>query len=123
MEEHGGCANNGFGQKWSAMADVTPINGGNALLTPGHPADCLPSRPVFTTADAEWRGVTLQRCWHPPGTIEVPGLRETQLVDHLVGQVLVGEDRGAGRRERRSTSPSGAGKSGWPVVNRFVATS
>ena len=73
MEEHGGCTNNGFGQKWSAMADVTHINGGNALLTPGHPADCLPSRSVFTTADAEWRGVTLQRCWHPPGTIEVPG--------------------------------------------------
>ena len=91
------------------MADVTHINGGNALLTPGH--------------HAEWRGVTLQRCWHPPGTIEVPGLREALLVDYLVGPVLVGEDRGAGRRERRSTSPSGAGKSGWPVVNRFVATS
>jgi len=105
------------------MADLTHINGGNALLTPGHPADCLPSRPVFTTSDAEWQGVALQRCRHPPGTIDGPDLRDDLLVDHLVGPVLVEEDRGAGRRERCSTSPSGAGKSGSPVVNRFVVTS
>ncbi len=79
------------------MADVTHIYRGNALLTPGHPTDRLPSRPVFTTPDAEWQGVALQRCRHPPGTIDVPGLRDDLLVDHLVGPVLVEEDRGAGR--------------------------
>jgi len=53
----------------------------------------------------------------------VPGLRDDLLVDHLVGPVLVEEDRGAGRRERGWTGPFGAGESGLPVVNRFVVTS
>ena len=75
------------------------------LLTPGGLADRLPSRPLLTTADSEAQGLVLQRFRHPPSTIDVPGLRDELLVDHLVGPVLVEEERGAGKYERRWTGP------------------
>ena len=78
---------------------------GEPFLTPENLAERLPSRPVLTTAPDETRGFTLQRFRHPPSTIDVPGLRDELLVDHLVGPVLVEEDRGEGHRERRWTGP------------------
>ena len=78
--------------------------GGN-LLTPESLADQLPSRPLLTRADSGHRGLTLQRFRHPPGMIDVAGLRDDLLVDHLVGPVLVEDDHGAGKRERRWTGP------------------
>ena len=75
------------------------------LLTPENLADRLPSRPVLTMANGGCAGLTLQRVRHPPSTIDVPGLRDELLVDHLVGPVLVEDDYGAGKRERRWTGP------------------
>ena len=77
----------------------------SSLLTPQNLADRLPSRPVLTIADGGCPGLTLQRFRHPPSTIDVPGLRDELLVDHLVGPVLVEEDYGSGRCERRWTGP------------------
>ncbi len=78
---------------------------GNGLLTPESLVELLPSRPLLTMADSGCEGLTLQRFRHPPSTIDVPGLRDDLLVDHLVGPVLVEEDYGAGNRERRWTGP------------------
>ena len=74
-------------------------------LTPDSLAARLPSRPLLTMADVGSRGLTLQRFRHPPSTIEVPGLRDDLLVDHLVGPVLVEEHLAAGASERRWTGP------------------
>ena len=78
---------------------------GESRLTPESLADQLPSRPLLTTADSGHLGLTLQRFRHPPSTIEVPGLRDELLVDHLVGPVLVEDRHEAGRCERRWTGP------------------
>ena len=75
------------------------------LLTPDSLASRLPSRPLLTMADVGSRGLTLQRFRHPPSTIEVPGLRDDLLVDHLVGPVLVEEHLAGGGSERRWTGP------------------
>ena len=74
-------------------------------LTPDRLAARLPSRPLLTMADSGHRGLTLQRFRHPPSTIEVPGLRDDLLVDHLAGPVLVEEHLAAGDSERRWTGP------------------
>ena len=81
------------------------MDAGRNLLTPENLAERLPSRPVLTMANSGCPGLTLQRFRHPPSTIDVPGLRDELLVDHLVGPVLVEEDYGAGKRERRWTGP------------------
>ncbi len=60
---------------------------------------------MLTNPDAGWQGVVLQRYRHPPSTIDVPGLRDELLVDHLAGPVLVEEDHGNGQHERRWTGP------------------
>lgn len=75
------------------------------LLTPEGLADRLPSRPLLTTAGTGSPGLTLQRFRHPPSVIDVPGLRDELLVDHLVGPVLIEEDYGVGKPERRWTGP------------------
>ena len=75
------------------------------LLTPEDLADRLPSRPLLTTVTAGSPGLTLQRFRHPPSTIDVPGMRDDLLVDHLVGPVLVEEHRGRSRCESRWTGP------------------
>ena len=77
---------------------------GGRLLTPENLADRLPSRPVLTTTDSERRGLTLQRFRHPPGMIEVPGLRDELLVDHLAGPVLV-QEHTTRQREDHWTGP------------------
>jgi len=81
------------------------VDAGKSLLTPEGLADQLPSRPLLTTTGTGSQGLTLQRFRHPPSTIDVPGLRDELLIDHLVGPVLVEEDRGAGKWERRWTGP------------------
>ena len=78
---------------------------GKNLLTPEGLADRLPSRPLLTTTGTGAHGLTLQRFRHPPSTIDVPGLRDELLVDHLAGPVLVEEDLGSGKLERRWTNP------------------
>ncbi len=78
---------------------------GGPLLTPETLAERLPSRPLLTMASSGSQGLTLQRFRHPPGTIDVPGLRDDLLVDHLAGPVLVEDDHGGGNRERRWTGP------------------
>ena len=75
------------------------------LLTPDSLAARLPSPPLLTMADSGYRGLTLQRFRHPPSTIEIPGLRDVLVVDHLVGPVLVEEHLAAGNCERRWTGP------------------
>jgi len=86
------------------MADYGS-DGDEQLLTPSRLAEQLPSRPLLTTADAGWQGLTLQRYRHPPSTIDLPGLGNELLVDHLAGPVLVEEYRENGRYERRWTGP------------------
>ncbi len=83
------------------------MDAGKTLLTPEGLIDRLPSRPLLTTTGTGFQNLTLQRFRHPPSTIDVPGLRDELVVDHLVGPVLVEEDRGHGERERRW---SGAGQ-------------
>lgn len=78
---------------------------GSRLLSPEDLADRLPSRPLLTMAHSGCSGLTLQRFQHPPSTIDVPALRDELLVDHLAGPVLVEEDYGTGRLERRWTGP------------------
>ena len=92
------------GEMEDLMAD-DGSNGGGQLLTPSSLAEQLPSRPLLTTADAGWQGLTLQRYRHPPSTIDLPGLGNELLVDHLVGPVLVEEHRGNGRYQRCWTGP------------------
>ena len=79
--------------------------GGSGLLTAETVAGQLPSRPVLTSPAGEQGGVVLQRYRHPPGTIDVPGLRDALLVAHLDGPVLVEEARPNGEVERRWTGP------------------
>lgn len=74
-------------------------------LTPEGLAARLPSRPLLTMGDNGYRGLSLQRFRHPPSTIEVPGLRDDLLVDHMVGPVLVEDRLTAGDSERRWTGP------------------
>ena len=74
-------------------------------ITPEGLARLLPSRPVLASPHGVWEGVALQRYRHPPSTIEVAGLRDDLLVDHLAGPVLVEDDRGDGHFERRWTGP------------------
>ncbi len=81
------------------------MDASRSLLTPEGLADRLPSRPLLTTAGGGSQGLTLQRFRHPPSTIDVPGLRDELLVNHMGGPVLVEEDRGAGKWERRWTGP------------------
>ena len=76
----------------------------SGLLRPEDVADRLPSRPVLTSPATGQQGMVLQRYRHPPSTIDVPGLRDTLLVAHLAGPVLVEEAR-QGRIERRWTGP------------------
>lgn len=78
---------------------------GSRLLSPEDLADRLPSRPLLTMAHGGCGGLTLQRFQHPPGIIDVPALRDELLVDHLAGPVLVEEDHGIGKLERRWTGP------------------
>ncbi len=75
------------------------------FLTPEDLAARLPSRPLLAMADSGYPGLTLQRFRHPPSTIEVPGLRDELLVDHLCGPVMVEERLAAGGCERRWTGP------------------
>ena len=75
------------------------------FLTPENLAARLPTRPLVTMAHGGHHGLTLQRFRHPPSTIDVPGLRDELLVDHLVGPVLVEDRLAAGDRERRWTGP------------------
>ena len=78
---------------------------GHNLPSPEDLADQLPSRPLLTLSDGRCPGLTLQRFRHPPSTIDLPGLRDELLVDHLVGPVMVEERHGAECRERRWTGP------------------
>ncbi len=80
------------------------------MLTPASLPELLPSRPLLSSPEEGWRGVVLQRYRHPPSTIDVPGLRDNLLVDHLAGPVLAenmlgGTMTGAKRCERRWTGP------------------
>jgi hypothetical protein len=81
------------------------VTGGFRLLTPATVVDQLPSRPVLSSHVAEKQGVVVQRYRHPPGTIDVPGVRAELLVNHLVGPVLVEELRQGGTHEQRWTGP------------------
>ncbi len=74
-------------------------------LSPDSLSARLPSRPLLTMCDSVSQGLTLQRFRHPPSTIEVPGLRDDLLVDHLLGPVLVEEHLAGGGSERRWTGP------------------
>ena len=89
----------------TGMPDVADPDDGSGLLTPSRLAERLPSRPVLSIPDTGGQGIVLQRYQHPPSTIDVPGLRDALLVDHLVGPVLVEEHHGNGRHERRWTGP------------------
>ena len=89
----------------TGLPEVADPGAGSGLLTPSRLAERLPSRPVLTSPDTGWRRVALQRYRHPPSTIDVPGLRDALLVDHLAGPVLVEEHHGDGRHERRWTGP------------------
>ena len=75
------------------------------LLASSSVADRLPSRPVLNSQVAERQGIVIQRYRHPPATIDVPGLRDALLVNHLAGPVLVEEDRPEGGFQRRWTGP------------------
>ena len=77
----------------------------SGLLTPDTVADKLPSRPVLTSPADDPLGVVLQRYRHPPGTIDIPGLRDALLVAHLIGPVLIEEARQGGKVDRQWTGP------------------
>ena len=87
------------------MEGVESADGEPGGITPRGLASLLPSRPVLASPRGAWDGVALQRYRHPPSTIEVAGMRDDLLVDHLAGPVLVEDDRGDGHFERRWTGP------------------
>ncbi len=74
------------------------------LLTAAGLSERLPSRPVLTSP-AEWDGVVLERYRHPPSIIDVAGLGQALVVDHLAGPVLVEDGLGGPHHERRWTGP------------------
>ncbi len=76
---------------------------GAGLLTPARLATLLPSRPITSSPAEGWQGVVLQRYRHPPSTLDVPGLRDNLIVNHLVGPVLTEDVRGK-HLERRWTN-------------------
>src|SRR5690349_18436348 len=93
---------------------------GSARVAPADLPDLLPSRPVFSSCSREGTGIVLQRYRHPPGRVEVPGLRDHLVVlhQHLAGPVLIEDEFGGGRRDRRwsetgqvSITPAGMAKS------------
>ncbi len=75
------------------------------LLTPECFPGALPSRPLLSSPPEGWDDVVLQRYRHPPGPIDLPGMRDHLLVGHLLGPVLVEEGQAAGHLERRWTGP------------------
>ena len=83
----------------------TPLSTKRAdLLLPVDVASLLPSRPIVTSPMSGWHDVMLQHFKHPPSTIDLPELRDTLLVSHLAGPVLV-ENYENGQWERRWTGP------------------
>ena len=76
---------------------------GAGLLTPARLATLLPSQPILSSPADGWFGVVLQRYLNPQSTLDVPGLRDNLVVDHLVGPVLTEDVRGQ-HLERRWTN-------------------
>ncbi len=87
------------------MGDLDGSNGAPRLLTPATAAKLLPTRAVLASDTTDPDGVTIHRYRHPPGPIEVPGLRDHLLVEHLAGPVLVEAAWQNSGRERRWTGP------------------
>ena len=87
------------------------------LLTPESLVDHLPSRPIMTNPADSWDGIVLQRYRHPAAAINVHGMRDTLLVAYMSGPVLIEDDRGDGKYERRWTGPGQVTltPAGWPV--------
>jgi hypothetical protein len=67
-----------------------------AHVAPTDLPDLLPSRPVFSSYPGDLRDIVLQRYQHPPGRIEVPGLRDHLVVVHLIGPVLIEDEYDGG---------------------------
>jgi AraC family transcriptional regulator len=91
-----------------------------APVAPADLPDLLPSRPVFSSCPRDGHAIVVQRYQHPPGRVEVPGLRDHLVVlhQHLAGPVLIEDEFGGGRRDRRwsetgqvSITPAGMAKS------------
>lgn len=87
------------------MPTSTDLHEGAQMLTPASLPEWLPSRPVLSSSEDGWQDIVLQRFRHPPSTINVPGLRDNLVVDHLVGPVLIENVSGTKPHERRWTGP------------------
>jgi AraC family transcriptional regulator len=72
-----------------------------ALVRPRDLPGFLPSRPVFSSCSRDRHAIVLQHCQHPPGRIEVPGLRDHLVVAHFTGPALIEDEFREGGRDRR----------------------
>jgi AraC family transcriptional regulator len=72
-----------------------------AYLSPSDLPDFVPSRPVFSSRPRNAKTIVLQHYRHPPGRLEVPGLRNHLVVVHLTGPVLIEDEFADGKRDRR----------------------
>ena len=72
-------------------------------LTPEDVGEMLLSRPITSSEALGWRGILLQRYQHPPGTIDLPPVRDHIVVVNLAGRTIVEDEVDGGQRERRWT--------------------
>ena len=87
------------------MPTSTDLREGARMLAPASLSEWLPSRPLLSSPEDGWQDIVLQRFRHPPSRIDVPGLRDNLVVDHLVGPVLTENFSGIQHCERRWTGP------------------